>query len=301
MNSNNILYYHNPCQDGFASMFVANKFLKDCHIVPYSHGQNIQDIYTGKTIYFLDMAPSLEVFHKLNKSNRVIILDHHISNYKEYKDIMEKNKDIIIKMENSGVGVVWEYFTDVPMPYFLKLIEDRDLWKFNYPETKEFCEALYFTTSSTDSFSESMAIFDELYENPEKLQYYLNLGKLLVKQKNNKIKYLTDKYIQKVYKYEGHNLCMANVENDLVSDLGNSLSSRPECDFAILWRYDHEYEKYNLSFRSTDKVDVSEICKKFGGGGHKNAAGCSIQKHPLKVFNDEYKKLKEKFKFYANI
>ena len=65
------------------------------------------------------------------------------------------------------------------------------------------------------------------------------------------------------------------------------------CDFAILWRYDHIYEKYNLSMRSNNKVDVSEICKKFGGGGHKNAAGCSITKHPIKVFsnNEEINKL----------
>lgn len=302
MTYKNILYYHNPCQDGFASMFVANFFLEEkCEIVPYSHGQSILDNYTDKIIYFLDMAPSKDVYLKLSKKNRVIILDHHVSNLKEYEEEMKTNKDIIIKMENSGVGVVWNYFSKKEMPYFLQLIEDRDLWKFNYSETKEFCEGLYFTTSSTDSFSESLYLFDELLSNPKKLDYYVELGKLLLKQKNNKLKYLTDKYIKKVYKYEGHNVCMANVDAELTSDLGNSLSSREECDFAILWRYDHEYEKFNLSFRSSDKVDVSAICKKFGGGGHKNAAGCSIQEHPLKVFNDDYKKIKEKFTFYSNI
>ena len=30
-------------------------------------------------------------------------------------------------------------------------------------------------------------------------------------------------------------------------------------------------------FRSRDKVDVSAIAAKFGGGGHKNAAGLSIE------------------------
>ena len=29
-------------------------------------------------------------------------------------------------------------------------------------------------------------------------------------------------------------------------------------------------------FRSRDKIDVSAIAAKFGGGGHKNAAGLSI-------------------------
>jgi phosphoesterase RecJ-like protein len=34
---------------------------------------------------------------------------------------------------------------------------------------------------------------------------------------------------------------------------------------------------YRLSLRSTGKVNVSEICQKFGGGGHFNAAGCVIK------------------------
>ena len=34
--------------------------------------------------------------------------------------------------------------------------------------------------------------------------------------------------------------------------------------------------KIKVSLRSKEKIDVSEIAKKFGGGGHSHAAGCSI-------------------------
>ena len=34
---------------------------------------------------------------------------------------------------------------------------------------------------------------------------------------------------------------------------------------------------YRISMRSKGEVDVNLVAKKFGGGGHKNAAGCSIQ------------------------
>ena len=34
---------------------------------------------------------------------------------------------------------------------------------------------------------------------------------------------------------------------------------------------------WRVSFRSRGRVDVSAIAQKFGGGGHKNAAGCSIE------------------------
>jgi phosphoesterase RecJ-like protein len=47
-------------------------------------------------------------------------------------------------------------------------------------------------------------------------------------------------------------------------------------------------------FRSRDKVDVSAIAAKFGGGGHKNAAGLSIEGKLETVINlicDEFKKI----------
>ena len=35
-------------------------------------------------------------------------------------------------------------------------------------------------------------------------------------------------------------------------------------------------DDYKCSFRSADKVNVSEICETFGGGGHEKASGCNL-------------------------
>ncbi|XPV82160.1 MAG: DHH family phosphoesterase [Halarcobacter sp.] len=35
--------------------------------------------------------------------------------------------------------------------------------------------------------------------------------------------------------------------------------------------------KVRVSFRSKEKIDVSEVAKRFDGGGHLNAAGFSIE------------------------
>jgi bifunctional oligoribonuclease and PAP phosphatase NrnA len=40
--------------------------------------------------------------------------------------------------------------------------------------------------------------------------------------------------------------------------------------------FEVEKNVFSLSFRSKDNIDVSEIAKKFGGGGHRNAAGANI-------------------------
>jgi phosphoesterase RecJ-like protein len=36
-----------------------------------------------------------------------------------------------------------------------------------------------------------------------------------------------------------------------------------------------EGEEYRVSMRSKGDVDIGAIAKEFGGGGHKNAAGCT--------------------------
>jgi bifunctional oligoribonuclease and PAP phosphatase NrnA len=46
-------------------------------------------------------------------------------------------------------------------------------------------------------------------------------------------------------------------------------------EVAIQFR-EAEEDKYKVSFRSRGKVNVAEIAGLFGGGGHRNAAGCTI-------------------------
>ncbi|MBQ5310859.1 MAG: bifunctional oligoribonuclease/PAP phosphatase NrnA [Oscillospiraceae bacterium] len=38
-----------------------------------------------------------------------------------------------------------------------------------------------------------------------------------------------------------------------------------------------EPKKYKVSMRSAEEIDVSKLCRKFGGGGHIRAAGCTIE------------------------
>jgi phosphoesterase RecJ-like protein len=41
--------------------------------------------------------------------------------------------------------------------------------------------------------------------------------------------------------------------------------------------------RYKISMRSKGTVDVAVICSRFGGGGHKNAAGCTIDGDLMEV------------------
>jgi bifunctional oligoribonuclease and PAP phosphatase NrnA len=46
---------------------------------------------------------------------------------------------------------------------------------------------------------------------------------------------------------------------------------------AVVFFKEWDGNQYRISLRSKGGIDVGEVAKRFGGGGHKNASGCTIQ------------------------
>jgi phosphoesterase RecJ-like protein len=55
-----------------------------------------------------------------------------------------------------------------------------------------------------------------------------------------------------------------------------------------------EKNKYKISFRSKGKVNVAEIAKIFGGGGHRNASGCELEGTLDSIRKNLYKAIRER-------
>lgn len=71
-------------------------------------------------------------------------------------------------------------------------------------------------------------------------------------------------------KFEGHNVGVVFTDK-FTSEIGNVLCDiNKDIDFVMMIAYG------SISLRGKNKVDLSEIAKKFGGGGHFNAAGFPI-------------------------
>ncbi|MBN1113849.1 MAG: bifunctional oligoribonuclease/PAP phosphatase NrnA [Oligoflexia bacterium] len=47
-------------------------------------------------------------------------------------------------------------------------------------------------------------------------------------------------------------------------------------EVAFIIKEIEENKKFKLSFRSRGRIDVNEFCSRYGGGGHKVAAGCTL-------------------------
>lgn len=199
------------------------------------------------------------------------------------------------------------------IPDFLAFIQDRDLYTFKLRNSKDFNEGLFnwlFAFAGND-IEKKLKCFDELYD--DEVPYFerdvccpyervslnrkiIEMGEVMNLVKNNKIEmmakgtqvYHIETYVDdgKMIKNARYKVAITECSHDLASDLGHYLVENKECDFAMLWRYDHASEQYWYSLRSDDAhADVSAVCKVNGGGGHRNASGFSSSLHPKDLFS----------------
>jgi len=62
---------------------------------------------------------------------------------------------------------------------------------------------------------------------------------------------------------------------DALEGLVNIITDARTAEVAVLYRQT-DMDEWKVSMRSKGNVDVSMVARSFGGGGHRNAAGCSI-------------------------
>lgn len=299
----NVVFYHAPCQDGLASAYVANEYAGDYaltfKLISFTLGArelacSIEEL-RERVVLFIDCAPSNDQMSALiDAKTRVQILDHHVSNMERVKMFLITHTTPLINahfdMNLSGVGLAWNYFfAPRELPNAFAMIQDRDLWRFAIAQSKEFCAGLAARCDACGDDNESMGIITEQLCFPGTFEETTNFGYLLIELNNTKIAKIATHATTRVYLYETSpgivlKVCIINCDRELVSDLGDFITKNYDYDFAALWQYDTAREKYNISLRSRGEIDVRVICERFGGGGHKHAAGCSSEKHPRELF-----------------
>lgn len=262
--------FHASCLDGAASRFAAwKKFGDEATYIPVQYGKALPLIEDRSDVYILDFSYSREILDELNnRSNLLVVLDHH----KTAKDALEGATYATFDLNRSGAVMSWEYFhPNTPVPKLLQHVQDRDLWRFNLEDTKEICEG--FRTFSEDMSSWDMAIGD----NADGV-YFLDAVKTRGKTVLDYIETLISSAVRnvKIVQFLNYKVGIVNATN-LISEIGNAIyTSKELCvDFSISYFVTNDASVI-LSFRSPKGMDVSEIAKALGGGGHPQACGAKI-------------------------
>lgn len=261
-----VVLYHAKCDDGFGAAWSAwRKFGSRASYVPLEHQKSPPPGLKGKELYFLDFTYPIPITQKLIQENKgVTAVDHHIS---AKKAVLSTHKHLF-DIKHSAAVLSWKYFhPGRPVPRLLKHIEDIDLWKFKLMHTREIIA--YLETQPFD-FKVWTNIADGL-EDASTRKKYIEEGGLILVFQERLIEHIAER--AELVSFAGRNVLAVNspVFN---SQIGHILVKRHP-PLGLIWSATSG--AIRVSLRSKGNVDVSKIAKRFGGGGHKNAAGFSLK------------------------
>jgi uncharacterized protein len=267
-----VVIYHADCRDGFGAAYAAwKKFGDNASYIPWRDHAVAPEGLVDKEIYIVDFSFHRATFEALLTHNTsVVVIDHHQTAQAD----VEAYPQNIFDNNHSGCVLAWQYFhPGTEVPELLYYIEDHDLWRFALTENREYNVAL---GQYEVSFTVWDALIAELAASEANRINFIAKGALIAK--------FEDKLVDTIMKtrervlFEGHEVWAVNAERIYRSILGNKLAELNEAEgkIAIGIVYYHSHGRVNISLRSRGEVDVAAIAEKYGGGGHKRAAGIEV-------------------------
>lgn len=296
---NPLVIYHANCADGFSAAWVFHKVSPlieqefDFHAGKYNDPP--PDV-ADRIVYLVDFSYKPDVLKEILKvATGVNILDHHksaieaIDNDKELTNLaartaafdLQPNECTLylhLDMTQCGATIAWEHWkyifqsNGVQKPLLLGHIEDRDLWKFKLPRTREISAAVFSYEYTFENWDKLMAA-DQV-----ELMHISHAGAAIERKHHKDIKELLNE-CQRTMVIAGYNVPVASLPYTFSSDAAHAMAKahKDGTEFAACYWDTATHRVFSL--RSTDNgLDVSLIATLYGGGGHKHAAGFRVDR-----------------------
>lgn len=269
-----LVVYHANCKDGLTAAAAFYSMLKDdAEYLPgiYQDANFDIEVFRSRHVYIVDFSYPLSLMEQICEvAEKVTLLDHHESAIQACKHITAKNFDMSrCTTERSGAAIAWNFVSGYT-PLLVKFVEDYDTWKFQHEETKLINAALDLEERSVRHYFELVT--------ERSIASLVHTGQTLIA--------LQDVYLDSIMHgclrtmpIGGMNLTVANANGMFASKLGNRIAEANDPKIGATY-YDTRHGRV-FSLRSIGDIDVSEIAKLYGGGGHKNAAGFKVPRDSI--------------------
>lgn len=250
-----IVLYHAECLDGFGAAWAIWKQFPTTRFIPVKHGIPPPSDLRDHRVVIADFSYARPILETLAvETKELLILDHHITAEKALADLPYAYFD----QAKSGAVLSWEWAHGTAAPWLLRYVQDKDLWAWELPASREINAALAshpFDFNLWDRFSQATLEQE---------------GRAILRYEHELVGKLSAQAV--LVEFQGE--IVPSVQSAvLTSQIGERLS--PDHPFCLIW-HDRDGRRY-FSMRSrADGTDVGTIAASFGGGGHTHAAGFSV-------------------------
>lgn len=288
--------YHGNCPDGFAAATAAWLKLGDeAEYIPVSYGEPMPPLETLGKVFILDFSyPRAELLALAQRMERVVVLDHHATAQADLAglDLPGEESEIVFDMERSGAALAWEFFHGDELPELVLYVEDRDLWRFRLPRSREVSCAVRSHPMEFDLWAGWMegggAAMKELAGEGAACLRLMNQQVDAMARNHRWVLLNSDRWVQ-FFSGLAPGLPAGKLGSSAVwwcvpvanasvffSEVGERLLQRhPEAPFAAYY-FDRADGRQQWGLRSRPDFDCSVVARAFGGGGHRQASGFVI-------------------------
>lgn len=301
----NYVLYHGNCYDGFGAAFAAwLRMGDDAEYIPAFYGQPPPEMEHGSNVWILDFSYSVSTILAMCQDHtQVRVYDHHATARTELSSLQLKEPHkIVFDMSKSGAVLACEAFLGDhvkcevgQLGEFFAYLQDRDLWAFKLPNSREVSAALRAYPFDFKVWEEKTGIsrFGQIYEMP-------GLCIDVLKKEGATCLRLTSQMVQEMCKnarmVEFRDCCDSSWQiewakaslphstqlgwvvpcanaTSAFSEVGEALLNKfPEATFSAYY-LDRADGNRQWGLRSRPDFDCSKVARNFGGGGHKQSAG----------------------------
>ena len=264
MKPKTLVLYHANCVDGFTAAWAFRLHLgDDAEYLPVNYQQAPPDV-AGRTVFVLDFSYPRDVMEQMHdEASSLLVLDHH----KTAQGALDGLPFARFDMNRSGARMAWDWGAPLgelartrTRPWLIDYVEDRDLWRWQLPDSQAVNAYIGTVPRSFQEWDRlSTTRLDEIVVAGQGALAFIG-------------RYVREMALQsRIMPFANCYVPVVNAPYICTSELVGELAEGQP--FAVGW-FQRADGKFQYSLRSREGgVDVSEVAKRHGGGGHKHSAG----------------------------
>lgn len=257
-----LVLYHASCSDGFCAAWIYRRYV--------SPGAEFRAVQFGseppsvaeRDVVILDFSYPRPLLLQMKEQARSLrVLDHHQTAAADLEGLDFCTFDL----DKSGARLAWEHFSTADpdaaakVHWLVDYTEDKDLWRWKLPDSRAI-------NAAVGSYPRVFGVWDRMAQRPPK--ELVTEGSAILRFQDRLIRPRVKNHAWATI--GGYRVPLTN-STCLSSEIGNALAEGHPFA-AVFFITSDSKVVYNLRSNTKDGVDVSEIARQFGGGGHRHAA-----------------------------
>ena len=286
-----LCYHHNKDMDGYFSGAVLKYKYPDIELRGWDYKDEVPSFESMNgydEIILIDITFPFDILQELGTKTKLTVIDHHVSFKKQVDNHLQIGHDIVTanlkyitfeyiyddKLSACELGFTY-YFGYIPP--IVELVGKYDTWRANGTDEwdKHVLPVKYFLygkVNKPEDIDSKWFIMDELL-NALALADMFDIGKSIMEYERKMDESKTNSY---AFEREAYGLIALCINTNFMSS-ETMMTKFDSSKHDIMIGFAYNGNNWGISLRGIEGgVDVSQIAKVRGGGGHKGAAGFQV-------------------------